>query len=64
MAMTLRLDDDDDRMLTEEAARTGRSKQEIAKEAIHLHLTANQEVFEAMLARTMNRHAELQERLA
>ncbi|MFX0574230.1 ribbon-helix-helix protein, CopG family [Nocardia nepalensis] len=37
MAMTLRLDDEDDRMLTEEAARAGRSRQEIAKEAIHLY---------------------------
>ncbi|WP_327094989.1 CopG family transcriptional regulator [Nocardia vinacea] len=62
--MTLRLDDDDDRMLTMEAARTGRSKQEISKEAIQLHLTANEEVFEAMLVRSMQRHAELLERLA
>ncbi len=39
MAMTLRLDENDDRLLTERARSLGRSKQEIAREAIHSSLT-------------------------
>lgn len=39
MAMTLRLDDSDDRLLTERARSEKRSKQEIAREAIHTYLT-------------------------
>ena len=39
MAMTLRLDEDDDRLLTERARSENRSKQEIAREAIHTYLT-------------------------
>jgi predicted transcriptional regulator len=39
MAMTLRLDETDDRMLTERARSEKRSKQEIAREAIHTYLT-------------------------
>ncbi|MFE7801244.1 ribbon-helix-helix protein, CopG family [Nocardia sp. NPDC057440] len=64
MAMTLRLNDDDDRALTEQAQREGRSKQEIAQEAIHLHLTRRAEAFDRLLAETMTEHAELLERLA
>ncbi|MGY4100605.1 CopG family transcriptional regulator [Nocardia sp. R16R-3T] len=64
MAMTLRLNDDDDRMLTERAKLEGRSKQEIAQEAIHLHLTRHQEVFTALVQESMNKHAELMKRLA
>lgn len=39
MAMTLRLNDHDDRLLTERARSENRSKQEIAREAIHAYLT-------------------------
>jgi predicted transcriptional regulator len=39
MAMTLRLDEADDRLLTERARAERRSKQEIAREAIHTFLT-------------------------
>jgi predicted transcriptional regulator len=39
MAMTLRLDEHDDRLLTERARSENRSKQEIAREAIHTYLT-------------------------
>ncbi|MBF6087669.1 ribbon-helix-helix protein, CopG family [Nocardia cyriacigeorgica] len=64
MAMTLRLDDEDDRMLTERAEAEGRSKQEIAKEAIHLHLTRHREVFSALVNESLAKHAELMARLA
>jgi predicted transcriptional regulator len=37
--MTLRLDDSDDHLLTERARSERRSKQEIAREAIHTYLT-------------------------
>ncbi len=37
--MTLRLGDADDRMLTERARSENRSKQEVAREAIHAYLT-------------------------
>lgn len=39
MAMTLRLDENDDRLLTERARSENRSKQELAREAIHIYLT-------------------------
>jgi hypothetical protein len=39
MAMTLRLGEADDRMLTERARIENRSKQEVAREAIHTYLT-------------------------
>ncbi|MFP5347759.1 MAG: ribbon-helix-helix protein, CopG family [Actinomycetes bacterium] len=39
MAMTLRLSEADDRLLTERASSEGRSKQEVAREAIHAYLT-------------------------
>ena len=39
MAMTLRLSEADDRMLTERARNENRSKQELAREAIHTYLT-------------------------
>ena len=39
MAMTLRLTESDDRLLTERARSEGRSKQELAREAIHSYLT-------------------------
>jgi predicted DNA-binding protein len=39
MAMTLRLTDSDDQLLTQRARNEGRSKQEVAREAIHAYLT-------------------------
>lgn len=39
MAMTLRLNEADDRLLTERARSEGRSKQEVAREAIHDYVT-------------------------
>lgn len=39
MAMTLRLTEADDLLLTERARSEGRSKQELAREAIHAYLT-------------------------
>ncbi|MGH3384743.1 MAG: hypothetical protein ACRDO1_09220 [Nocardioidaceae bacterium] len=39
MAMTLRLDETDDRLLSDRARSEKRSKQEIAREAIHTYLT-------------------------
>jgi AraC-like DNA-binding protein len=39
MAMTLRLDESDDRLLTKRARTLRRSKQELAREAIHSYLT-------------------------
>ena len=46
MAMTLRLDDADDRLLTERARSERRSKQEVAREAIHRYLTDEQSLLE------------------
>lgn len=39
MAMTLRLSETDDRLLTERARAENRSKQAVAREAIHAYLT-------------------------
>jgi hypothetical protein len=39
MAMTLRLSEADDRLLTERARSENRSKQELVREAIHAYLT-------------------------
>lgn len=39
MAMTLRLDESDDQLLTDRARSENRSKQEIAREAIHSYLS-------------------------
>lgn len=39
MAMTLRLTDADDQLLTDRSRSEGRSKQELAREAIHVYLT-------------------------
>ncbi len=39
MAMTLRLDEADDRLLTQRASSERRSKQQIARDAIHAYLT-------------------------
>jgi hypothetical protein len=39
MAMTLRLSEQDDRMLTERARSENRSKQEVVREAVHNYLS-------------------------
>ncbi|TDT95470.1 ribbon-helix-helix CopG family protein [Streptomyces sp. 846.5] len=64
MAMTLRLPEDDDRLLTERAKAEGRSKQELATEAIHVFVTRRTELFEDILDQVMTEDAELLERLA
>jgi hypothetical protein len=64
MAMTLRLSEADDRLLTERAAIEKRSKQEIAAEAIHVYLTRRTELFERALDRIMTEDKELLDRLA
>ncbi|GAA4908180.1 hypothetical protein LX16_3095 [Stackebrandtia albiflava] len=64
MAMTLRLPEVDDRMLTERAAKEKRSKQEIAIEAIHRYLTAHNELVDASVEEIMREDAELLDRLA
>ncbi|WP_377270818.1 hypothetical protein [Peterkaempfera sp. SMS 1(5)a] len=64
MAMTLRLSEADDRLLTERAALEKRSKQEIAAEAIHLYLTRRTELFNKALDRIMDEDRELLDRLA
>ncbi|MGY0503185.1 ribbon-helix-helix protein, CopG family [Nocardia sp. FBN12] len=64
MAMTLRLNGDDDRRLSELAERLGRSKQDLAQEAIHMYVARQAEAFGAMVDSIMDEHAELMRRLA
>lgn len=64
MAMTLRLSEEDDRLLTERAAKERRSKHEIAVEAIHTYLTDRRRRFDAILAQTLEEDRELLDRLA
>ncbi len=64
MAMTLRLSEEDDRLLTERAAKEHRSKHELAVEAIHSFLTERQRRFDDLLERGMEQHKELLDRLA
>jgi Ribbon-helix-helix protein, copG family. len=64
MAMTLRLSEADDKLLTERAAIEKRSKQEIATEAIHTYLTRRSELFRAALDHVMVEDKELLDRLA
>ncbi|GAB3219054.1 hypothetical protein GCM10027447_00920 [Glycomyces halotolerans] len=64
MAMTLRLSEEDDRLLTERAEKEHRSKHELAVEAIHSYLTEREQRFNQALERGMERHQELLERLA
>lgn len=64
MAMTLRLSEEDDRLLTERAAKEHRSKHEIAVEAIHSFLTEQQRRFDDLLARSLEEDSELLDRLA
>ncbi|WP_211234689.1 ribbon-helix-helix protein, CopG family [Glycomyces arizonensis] len=62
--MTLRLSEEDDRMLTERAAKEHRSKHELAVEAIHGFLTERQRRFDDLLARSLEEDSELLDRLA
>ncbi len=64
MAMTLRLNADDDKSLSDLAERLGRSKQDLAQEAIHMYVTRQAEAFETMIDSIMDEHAELMKRLA
>jgi predicted transcriptional regulator len=64
MAMTLRLSESDDTMLTERARLEKRSKQEIAAEAIHTYLTARSELLDRAVDKIMVEDAELLDRLA
>ena len=64
MAMTLRLSEEDDRLLTERAAKERRSKHDLATEAIHVFLTERQRRFDELLARTLEEDHELLDRLA
>jgi predicted transcriptional regulator len=64
MAMTLRLSEEDDRLLTERAAKEHRSKHDLAVEAIHTFLTEREEHFNQALDRGMEKHRELLGRLA
>lgn len=64
MAMTLRLSEADDRLLTERAAREHRSKHDIVLEALHTFLTERQHRFDALLADALEEDRELLERLA
>ncbi|MFC1412795.1 hypothetical protein ACEZCY_27775 [Streptacidiphilus sp. N1-12] len=64
MAMTLRLPEADDKLLTERAQAEGRSKQELATEAIHIYVTRRTELFGDILDQIMSEDAELLERLA
>jgi predicted transcriptional regulator len=64
MAMTLRLSEADDRLLTERAAKEHRSKHEIVVEAVHTYLTERQRRFDALLADALEEDRELLDRLA
>lgn len=64
MAMTLRLTEETDRMLTERATAENRSKQDIAAEAIHQYLVARAELLDKIVDDIMVEDAELLDRLA
>ncbi|MFJ6214340.1 hypothetical protein ACIQGZ_13550 [Streptomyces sp. NPDC092296] len=64
MAMTLRLSEADDKLLTEWARIEKRSKQEIVTEAVHAYLTRRTELSEKALDRVMAEDEELLDRLA
>ncbi|MCH7231984.1 ribbon-helix-helix protein, CopG family [Glycomyces sp. L485] len=64
MAMTLRLSEEDDRLLTERAAQERRSKHDIVTEAVHTFLTERQQRFDELLAQTLEEDKEILDRLA
>ena len=65
MAMTLRLDPDLDRALAERARRDGRSKQEVAREAIRVYVEhySEREMLDLVLDTELPRYEEALERL-
>lgn len=64
MAMTLRLSEEDDRLLTERAAKEHRSKHDLVVEAVHSFLSEREQRFNQALERGMEQHKELLDRLA
>jgi predicted transcriptional regulator len=65
MAMTLRLTTDEDAALTERAKREGRSKQEVAREAIRVYVDhhTKRELLDLILDTELPRYADALERL-
>ncbi len=65
MAMTLRLDSDLDDALAERARREGRSKQEVAREAIRAYVEhySKREMLDLVLDAELPRYEEALERL-
>ncbi len=65
MAMTLRLDQELDAALTERARREGRSKQEVAREAIRVYVEhhSKREMLDLVLDTELPRYADALERL-
>ena len=65
MAMTLRLSDEEDAALTARARREGRSKQEIAREAIRVYVdhTTKRELLDLVLDTELPRYSDALERL-
>ena len=65
MAMTLRLDPDLDSALAERARREGRSKQEVAREAIRAYVEhySKREMLDLVLDTELPRYADAIERL-
>jgi predicted transcriptional regulator len=65
MAMTLRLDQELDDALTERARREGRSKQEVAREAIRVYVEhySKREVLDLVLDTELPRYQEALDRL-
>lgn len=65
MAMTLRLDEELDSALTERARREGRSKQEVAREAIRAYVEhySKRELLDLVLDTELPRYADALERL-
>lgn len=59
MAMTLRLPEEDDRILTERAEREGKSKQELAIAAIRRDNERSEQNFEEALGYILDRDAEI-----
>jgi hypothetical protein len=65
MAMTLRLDDQENEALRKRAELEGRSMQEVARDAIRRYVeqTSKRELLDAVLDRELPRYAEALERL-
>jgi predicted transcriptional regulator len=64
MAMTLRLSEADDRLLTERAAKEHRSKHDLVVEAIRTFLTERERRFDDLLSNALEEDRELLDRLA